>query len=75
MKSDVVRKIGFTGSTAVGKILMKQAADTVKKVRRQAESCLSRGMLPHIYMHEYVIDLWLLGVQAAATQPTACCHI
>lgn len=32
MKSDVVRKIGFTGSTAVGKILMKQAADTVKKV-------------------------------------------
>lgn len=33
MKSDVVRKIGFTGSTAVGKILMKQAADTVKKVR------------------------------------------
>jgi hypothetical protein len=33
MKSDVVRKIGFTGSTPVGKILMKQAADTVKKVR------------------------------------------
>lgn len=33
MKSDTVRKIGFTGSTAVGKILMKQAADTVKKVR------------------------------------------
>ncbi len=32
MKSDDVRKIGFTGSTAVGKILMKQAADTVKKV-------------------------------------------
>ena len=33
MKSDIVRKVGFTGSTAVGKILMKQAADTVKKVR------------------------------------------
>lgn len=27
-----VRKISFTGSTAVGKILMKQSADTVKKV-------------------------------------------
>ena len=34
MKSDVVRKIGFTGATPVGKILMKQAADSVKKVRR-----------------------------------------
>ncbi len=28
----IVRKIGFTGSTAVGKLLMKQASDTVKKV-------------------------------------------
>ena len=27
-----VRKVSFTGSTAVGKILMKQAADTVKRV-------------------------------------------
>jgi succinate-semialdehyde dehydrogenase/glutarate-semialdehyde dehydrogenase len=32
MASDVVRMIGFTGSTAVGKLLMRQAADTVKKV-------------------------------------------
>ncbi|ORY87810.1 NAD-dependent aldehyde dehydrogenase [Protomyces lactucae-debilis] len=28
----IVKKISFTGSTGVGKILMKQAADTVKKV-------------------------------------------
>lgn len=28
----VVRKISFTGSTGVGKILMKQASDTMKKV-------------------------------------------
>lgn len=28
----LIRKISFTGSTAVGKTLMKQAADTVKKV-------------------------------------------
>jgi len=32
MASDVVRKITFTGSTDVGKHLMRQAADTVKKV-------------------------------------------
>ena len=32
MQSTVVRKFSFTGSTAVGKILMKQAADTVKKI-------------------------------------------
>ncbi|MBR7512825.1 aldehyde dehydrogenase family protein, partial [Mycobacterium tuberculosis] len=28
----LVRKITFTGSTEIGKILIKQAADTVKKV-------------------------------------------
>ena len=33
MKSDEVRKIGFTGSTRVGKMLFAQAADTMKKVR------------------------------------------
>jgi len=32
MASEIVRKISFTGSTAVGKQLMRQAADTVKKV-------------------------------------------
>ena len=32
LASPDVRKIGFTGSTNVGKMLMKQAADTVKKV-------------------------------------------
>ncbi len=32
MASETVRMIGFTGSTAVGKLLMRQAADTVKKV-------------------------------------------
>jgi succinate-semialdehyde dehydrogenase/glutarate-semialdehyde dehydrogenase len=32
MGSDTVRMIGFTGSTSVGKLLMRQAADTVKKV-------------------------------------------
>lgn len=32
VKSDLVRKIGFTGSTAVGKLLMAGAASTVKRV-------------------------------------------
>ncbi|ASG67145.1 succinate-semialdehyde dehydrogenase (NADP(+)) [Francisella halioticida] len=31
-QSNIVRKITFTGSTRVGKLLMQQAADTVKKV-------------------------------------------
>ena len=30
--NDIVRKLSFTGSTEVGKILLKQCADTVKKV-------------------------------------------
>ena len=32
MESDAVRKIGFTGSTRVGKMLFAAAAETVKKV-------------------------------------------
>lgn len=32
MASNVVRKLSFTGSTAVGKILLKGCADTVKRV-------------------------------------------
>ncbi|RBR18279.1 hypothetical protein FVER53590_25044 [Fusarium verticillioides] len=31
-ESDVVKKVSFTGSTRVGKILMKQSADTLKKL-------------------------------------------
>lgn len=30
--SPIVRKVSFTGSTAVGKLLMRQSADTVKKI-------------------------------------------
>src|SRR5690606_1218117 len=32
MELDFVRKVTFTGSTEVGKILMRQAADTVKRL-------------------------------------------
>ena len=31
-RSSVVRKLSFTGSTEVGKLLMRQCADTVKKI-------------------------------------------
>lgn len=31
-ESDVVRKISFTGSTRVGKLLMKQSSETMKKL-------------------------------------------
>ena len=31
-KNPIVRKLSFTGSTAVGKMLMRQCADTVKKI-------------------------------------------
>jgi succinate-semialdehyde dehydrogenase/glutarate-semialdehyde dehydrogenase len=31
-ESDVVRKVSFTGSTGVGKLLMKQSANTLKKL-------------------------------------------
>lgn len=31
-ESDIVKKISFTGSTRVGKILMKQSSDTLKKL-------------------------------------------
>ncbi|KAG9755096.1 succinic semialdehyde dehydrogenase, partial [Aureobasidium melanogenum] len=30
--SDIVKKVSFTGSTGVGKLLMKQSADTLKKL-------------------------------------------
>ncbi|KAF5542970.1 succinate-semialdehyde dehydrogenase (NADP+), partial [Fusarium mexicanum] len=36
-ESDVVKKISFTGSTRVGKILMKQSADTLKKLSLELE--------------------------------------
>ena len=34
--SPLVRKVSFTGSTAVGKWLMRESAATVKKVRQLA---------------------------------------
>ncbi|WP_077216126.1 NAD-dependent succinate-semialdehyde dehydrogenase [Bacillus kwashiorkori] len=52
-----VRKLTFTGSTAVGKYLMKGAADTVKKVSLELG-----GHAPFIIFDDANIDLAVQGV-------------
>jgi len=47
----IVRKISFTGSTSVGKILIKQCADTVKKVSMELG-----GNAPSIVFEDADID-------------------
>ncbi|MCA0200937.1 MAG: NAD-dependent succinate-semialdehyde dehydrogenase [Proteobacteria bacterium] len=56
MKSDAVRKVSFTGSTEVGKILMRQAADTVKKVSMELG-----GNAPLIVFDDADLDLAVKG--------------
>lgn len=51
-----VRKITFTGSTAVGKLLMKKAADTVKKVSMELG-----GNAPFIVFDDADIDAAVEG--------------
>ncbi len=58
--SDVVRMIGFTGSTQVGKLLMKQAADTVKRVSLELG-----GNAPFIVMDDADIEKSAEGVIAS----------
>jgi len=57
--SPVIRKISFTGSTRVGKLLAKQAADTVKKVTLELG-----GHAPVIICDDADIEL---AVQLTAT--------
>jgi succinate-semialdehyde dehydrogenase/glutarate-semialdehyde dehydrogenase len=52
----VIKKISFTGSTAVGKILMRQAADTVKKVSMELG-----GNAPFIVFDDANIDAAVEG--------------
>ncbi len=54
--SDKVRKLSFTGSTAIGKILMKQCADTVKKVSLELG-----GNAPFIVFDDADIDAAVTG--------------
>ena len=52
----IVRKVGFTGSTEVGKILMRQAAGTVKKVTLELG-----GNAPFLVFDDADLDATLAG--------------
>lgn len=55
----LVRKISFTGSTEVGKILMRQGADTVKRVSMELG-----GNAPFIVFDSADLDLAVAGAMA-----------
>ncbi len=59
-KSPIVKKISFTGSTRVGKILMKQSAKTVKKVSMELG-----GNAPFIVFKDADIDAAVKGAMVA----------
>ncbi|MFD1804486.1 NAD-dependent succinate-semialdehyde dehydrogenase [Mixta tenebrionis] len=59
MASGVVRKISFTGSTAVGKTLMRNAAETMKKVSLELG-----GNAPYIVFEDADIDAAVKGAIA-----------
>ena len=56
----IVRKISFTGSTPVGKILLKQSADTVKKVSMELG-----GNAPFIVFDDADVDAAVDGAIAS----------
>ena len=58
--STVVRKLSFTGSTAVGKLLMRQCADTVKKISLELG-----GNAPFIVFDDADIDSAITGALAS----------
>lgn len=55
-----VRKLSFTGSTPVGKLLMRQCADTVKKVSMELG-----GNAPFIVFDDADLDAAVAGVMAS----------
>lgn len=55
-----VRKLTFTGSTEVGKILMKDAADTMKKISLELG-----GHAPFVVMEDADLDKAVTGVVAS----------
>ena len=55
-----VRKVSFTGSTAVGKLLMKQCADTVKKISLELG-----GNAPFIVFDDADLDAAVEGAMAS----------
>jgi succinate-semialdehyde dehydrogenase/glutarate-semialdehyde dehydrogenase len=56
----LVRKLSFTGSTEVGRILLKQCADTVKKVSMELG-----GLAPFLVFDDADIDAAVQGAMAS----------
>ena len=63
--SSIVRKLSFTGSTAVGKILTKNCADTMKKVSMELG-----GNAPFIVFDDADLDKAIAGVMASKYRNT-----
>ena len=61
----IVRKLTFTGSTEVGKILLKQCADTVKKVSMELG-----GNAPFIVFDDADLDAAVIGAMASKYRNT-----
>lgn len=59
-QSPIVRKLSFTGSTAVGKLLLRQCADTVKKVSLELG-----GNAPFIVFEDADLDAAAEGALAS----------
>jgi len=64
-ESDVVRKLSFTGSTRVGKLLAKQSADTLKKLSLELG-----GNAPFIVFDDADIDAAVQGAMASKFRNT-----
>ncbi|EMC94401.1 hypothetical protein BAUCODRAFT_73540 [Baudoinia panamericana UAMH 10762] len=58
--SDTVKKVSFTGSTRVGKLLMKQSADTLKKLSFELG-----GNAPFIVFDDADLDVAVAGAIAS----------
>ncbi|MDF3933321.1 NAD-dependent succinate-semialdehyde dehydrogenase [Pseudomonas citronellolis] len=63
--SGVVRKLSFTGSTRTGKLLMRQAADTLKKVSLELG-----GNAPFIVFDDADLDAAVCGAMASKFRNT-----
>lgn len=64
-QNPIIRKITFTGSTAVGKILMRQSADTVKKVSMELG-----GNAPFIVFDDADLDAAVAGTMVCKFRNT-----
>jgi succinate-semialdehyde dehydrogenase/glutarate-semialdehyde dehydrogenase len=61
----IVRKLSFTGSTAIGKVLMRQCADTIKKMSLELG-----GNAPFIVFDDADIDAAVSGAMASKYRNT-----